>query len=295
MDAPLPNEALAESFEAQRGRLLGVAYRGLGSHADAEDAVQEAWLRFARQDTATIDNLGGWLTTVVGRICIDALRSRQAKREVAFEPLLPLLEIREDAAPAADEDAELADSVGLALLVVLETLGPAERLAFVLHDMFAVSYEEIGLILGRSSGATKMLASRARRKVRGNGPHDDARHPGRAVVDAFLAAARDGDFQGLLGVLHPEVAWRTHTPRGVTVTLGATDVATAAVRGGRARGIAHPVVVNGHAGIVAWAESGRALGVMACTVAEGRIVEINSFLDRERLAAMDLPGRPSSA
>jgi RNA polymerase sigma factor (sigma-70 family) len=185
-----PDDALAGAFEEQRGRLVAVAHRMLGSRADAEDAVQEAWLRLARQDAGAIDNLAGWLTTVVGRVCIDVLRARKTRPEVSYEDRLPEFVVTEDRGGAPEEDSLLAESVGLALLVVLDTLGPTERLAFVLHDMFAVPFEEIGQIIGRSADATKMLASRARRKVRGTPRPADERRRQRAVVDAFLAAAR---------------------------------------------------------------------------------------------------------
>ena len=220
-----PDEALAEAFEEQRGRLVAVAYRMLGSRADAEDAVQEAWLRLARHDAAAIDNLGGWLTTVVGRVCIDVLRSRKARPEASYDDRLPELVVTEDGGGAPEDDALLAESVGLALLVVLDTLRPAERLAFVLHDMFAVPFEEIGQIIGRSTDAAKMLASRARRKVQDTPRPAKERQQQRAVVDAFLAAARSGDFEGLLRVLDPEVTWRSYTARGVVVRLGAAEVA----------------------------------------------------------------------
>ncbi len=183
------DEALAEASEEQRGRLVAVAYRMLGSRADAEDAVQEAWLRLARHDAAAIDNLGGWLTTVVGRVCIDVLRSRNARSEASYDERLPELVVTEDVGGAPEDEALLAESVGLALLVVLDTLRPAERLAFVLHDMFAVPFEEIGQIIGRSTDAAKMLASRARRKVQDTPRPTDERQHQRAVVDAFLAAA----------------------------------------------------------------------------------------------------------
>jgi RNA polymerase sigma-70 factor (ECF subfamily) len=271
---------------------VAVAYRMLGSRADAEDAVQEAWLRLARQDAAVIANLAGWLTTVVGRVCVDMLRSRKAKPEVSYDDRLPKLVVTEYGGGAPEDAALLAESVGLALLVVLDTLRPAERLAFVLHDMFAVPFDEIGQIIGRSTDATKMLASRARRKVKGTHRPGDERRQQRAVVDAFLAAARDGDFEGLLRVLHPDVTWRTHTAHGVAVRLGATEVATSTLRGAHAKATARPVLVNGEPGIVAWAANGKPLGVMACAVFDGRIVEILSVLDPERLAAMDLPERP---
>ena len=247
-----PDEALAEAFEEQRGRLVAVAYRMLGSRADAEDAVQEAWLRLARHDAAAIDNLGGWLTTVVGRVCIDVLRSRKARPEASYDDRLPELVVTEDGGGAPEDDALLAESVGLALLVVLDTLRPAERLAFVLHDMFAVPFEEIGQIIGRSTDAAKMLASRARRKVQDTPRPTDERQQQRAVVDAFLAAARSGDFEGLLRVLDPDVTWRSYTARGVVVRLGATEVASRAQRGARATVTARPVLVNGEPGVVVW-------------------------------------------
>ncbi|WP_329484143.1 sigma-70 family RNA polymerase sigma factor [Kribbella sp. NBC_01484] len=287
-----PDDAVAGAFEEQRGRLVAVAYRMLGSRADAEDAVQEAWLRLARQDPAAIDNLGGWLTTVVGRVCIDMLRSRKARPEASYDDQLPELVVTEHDGGAPEEGALLAESVGLALLMVLDSLGPAERLAFVLHDMFAVPFEEIGQILGKSANASKMLASRARRKVQGTPRPTDEPQQQRAVVDAFLAAARDGDFDGLLRVLDPDVTWRTYSSRGVTVRLGATEVAAMAQRGGRATVTATPVLVNGDPGVVAWDPTGRPVGVMACTVVDGRIVDLLSIRDPERLASMDLPGRP---
>jgi RNA polymerase sigma factor (sigma-70 family) len=284
------DEALAEAFAAQRGRLLGVAYRMLGSRADAEDAVQEAWLRLARRDAAAIDNLAGWLTTVVGRVCIDVLRSRKARPEAPYDDL-PELVVTEDSG-APEDEALLADSVGLALLVVLDTLRPTERLAFVLHDMFAVPFEEIGQIIGRSADATKMLASRARRKVQDTPRANEERQQQRAVVDAFVAAARSGDFEGLLRVLDPDVAWRSHTRHGVVVKIGATEVAGLALRGARATVTAHPVLVNGDPGVMMWSAAGRPVGLMACTVVDGRIVEILSIPDPDRLAAADLPGPP---
>jgi RNA polymerase sigma-70 factor (ECF subfamily) len=287
-----PDEALAEAFEEQRGRLVAVAYRMLGSRADAEDAVQEAWLRLARHDAAAIDNLGGWLTTVVGRVCIDVLRSRNARSEASYDERLPELVVTEDVGGAPEDEALLAESVGLALLVVLDTLRPAERLAFVLHDMFAVPFEEIGQIIGRSTDAAKMLASRARRKVQDTPRPTDERQHQRAVVDAFLAAARSGDFEGLLRVLDPDVTWRSYTARGVVIRMGAAEVADRAQRGARATVTARPVLVNGEPGVVVWDRNGKPVSVMACTVIDDRIVEILSVQDPERLAAMDLPARP---
>lgn len=287
-----PDEALAEAFEEQRGRLVAVAYRMLGSRADAEDAVQEAWLRLARHDAAAIDNLGGWLTTVVGRVCIDVLRSRNARSEASYDERLPELVVTEDGGGAPEDEAMLAESVGLALLVVLDTLRPAERLAFVLHDMFAVPFEEIGQIIGRSADAAKMLASRARRKVQDTPRPTDERQQQRAVVDAFLAAARSGDFEGLLRVLDPDVTWRSYTARGVVIRMGAAEVADRARRGARATVTGRPVLVNGEPGVVVWDRNGKPVSVMACTVIDDRIVEILSVQDPERLAAMDLPARP---
>jgi RNA polymerase sigma-70 factor (ECF subfamily) len=279
-----PNDALARAFEEQRGRLLSVAYRMLGSRADAEDAVQESWLRLARQDAEAIDNLPGWLTTVVGRVCIDVLRSRKTRPEASYDDQLPEFVVIEEGGP--EDDAVLAESVGLALLVVLDTLGPAERLAFVLHDMFAVPFAEIGQIIGKSPDATKMLASRARRKVQGTDrPADEPQQ--RAVVDAFLAAARSGDFEELLRLLDPEVTWRSHTRHGLVVRQGAEEVATQAQRGARASVDVRAAVVNGLPGVATYGASGRLVGVMACTVVDGRIVAVESVSDPDRLAAMD--------
>lgn len=286
------DEAVAEAFEDQRGRLAAVAYRMLGSRTDAEDAVQEAWLRLARHDAAGINNLAGWLTTVVGRVCIDMLRSRKARPEASYEDRLPELVVTEDNDGAPEDAVLLAESVGLALLVVLDTLGPAERLAFVLHDVFEVPFEEIGQIIGRSTDAAKMLASRARRKVQGAHRTTEERQQQREVVDAFLAAARSGDFEGLLLVLDPELTWRVQTARGVVVRLGANELVGKAQHGIHAKVTARRVLVNGEPGILAWSANGKPFSVMACTVVDGRIVEILSVTDPERLAAMDLPGRP---
>lgn len=223
-----PRDTMSEAFEAQRDRLRAVAHRMLGSHADAEDVVQEAWLRLSRQDSTTIHNLAGWLTTVVGRISLDVLRSRQARPESSYDDRLSELVVTLDDGPAPEDDAVLADSVGLALLVVLESLGPSERLAFVLHDLFAVPFDEIGHILGKSTAAAKMLASRARRKVRTAERPTGVGQEEREVVQAFLAAARRGDFEELLRVLHPEVKLTVDTPSGTVVALGATKVAAGA-------------------------------------------------------------------
>ncbi|CAL9408280.1 MULTISPECIES: sigma-70 family RNA polymerase sigma factor [unclassified Streptomyces] len=281
-------DPIVGAFEAHRDRLRAVAYRVLGSHADAEDVVQEAWLRLSRQDTGTIDNLGGWLTTVVGRISLDVLRSGRTRLEVSLDDQLSEVTVTLDDAPAPDDLVALGDSVGLALLTVLDALRPDERLALVLHDVFAVPHGEIGTILGKSADATKMLTSRARRKVRNaQGPTGTGRQ-GREVVRAFLAAAGDGRFERLLEVLHPEVRFTVHTPNGTFVTLGATEVAARArVAGSAARG--HAATVNGLPGVISWSEDGTPLSLLVFAVAAGRITEIGAVTDPARLARMDLP------
>ena len=275
-------------FESQRGRLLTIAHRILGSYADAEDAVQETWLRFSRQDPASIDNPAGWLTTVVGRICIDMLRARAARAEVPFGDDAPELVVADDV-DAPEDAAVLADLVGIALLSVLGSLGPEERLAFVLHDMFAVPFTDIAAIVGKSADAAKMAASRARRKVHAAPTAPSVLHEQRAVVDAFLRAARDGDFDALLDVLAPDLRWEQHTARGVTVTVGATEVIGAVRRGGRAKVTARRVLVNGKPGIAAWTTGGKPVGIMVCTVTDGRLAAITSIADPARLATLDLP------
>ncbi len=279
---------LAEQFEAHRAHLQGVAYRMLGSLSEAEDAVQEGWLRLSRADTSSVDNLGGWLTTVVARVCLDMLRSRESRRE---EPLgEQLAEPRAAAGKGRDPEQEalLAESVGLALLVVLEKLTPAERVAFVLHDMFAIPFEDIAPIVGRSPTATRQLASRARRRVRGPvkaGGADLARQ--REVVDAFLAAARRGDFAALLALLDPEVVLRTDAavPGGAQEVRGAEAIATRAVRvGARA---ARPALVNGVVGAIV-APRGRLLLVLRFRIAGGKIVEIDGVAEPRRVAKLDL-------
>ncbi|GAA3047350.1 sigma-70 family RNA polymerase sigma factor [Streptomyces roseofulvus] len=287
-----PTDVLAGAFEQQRERLVAVAHRMLGSRAEAEDAVQEAWMRLARQDAAAIDNLAGWLTTVVGRVCIDVLRSRRTRAVLSYEDRLPELVVTVDDGAAPEDDAVLAESVGLAMLVVLDTLTPTERLAFVLHDMFAVPFAEIGEIIGRSTDATKMLTSRARRKVRGTPRPEEEPRRRRAVVDAFLAAAREGDFEGLVRLLDPEVTWRTYHPQGAITTVGAAEVAGPVLRGARSMTAVLPVLVDGEPGFVAWGANGKVLGLVACTVVGGRIVELVTVSDRKRLDAMGLPERP---
>ncbi|MEU4665962.1 RNA polymerase sigma factor SigJ [Micromonospora chalcea] len=285
------DHGLAQRFERERPRLRAVAYRLLGSLTDAEDAVQETWLRLARTDPATVDNLDAWLTTVVARVSLNALRSRAARREDPLDVRLP------DPVVDADDPAHaavLADSVGLALLVVLDTLSPAERLAFVLHDMFGVPFDEIGPLVDRSPAAARQLASRARRRVRGQAPTPDpdlTRQ--RAVVDAFLAAARDGDLDALIAVLHPDVVLRsdagTARARHTVVLTGATTVAAQATTFGRLFPHARPVLVNGAAGVLVSAGD-RPLSVMAFTVTGGRIAAVDVIADPRRLAALGLTG-----
>ncbi|HEY9315895.1 sigma-70 family RNA polymerase sigma factor [Williamsia sp.] len=283
-----PDVDLAGAFENERERLLAVAYRMLASRADAEDAVQEAWLRLARQDPDSLANLSGWLTTVVGRVCIDMLRSRKTRPGPLYDDgFLDLVVTEDDDTP--EDNAVLAESVGLALLVVLGSLRPDERLAFVLHDMFGVPFADIGEIIGKSANATKMLASRARHKVKGTPAPAAGRRRQREVVDAFLAAARDGDFESLLQVLDPQITWHTYTPRGVTVKVGATEVADAIRNGARAATVARRVLVNGDPGILLWGPNGKPVSVMACTVVDGRVAEVVAVLDPARLRAMDLP------
>jgi RNA polymerase sigma factor (sigma-70 family) len=289
MNGTSQGDPLVHAFEEQRGHLIGVAYRMLGSRTDAEDAVQEAWLRLARQDADSIDNLGGWLTTVVSRVCIDMLRSRKARPEASYDDRLPELVVTEDTDAGPEDHAIMADSVGLALMVVLDTLRPAERLAFVLHDMFAVPFREIGPIIGTSEGAAKMLASRARRKVQTTRRPSGDLDQQRSVVDAFLAASRAGDFDRLCSLLDPDVTWRIHTTRGLVIKRGATDVAARWQRAARARGTARRVLVNGASGIAAWNPEGRLRAVMGCTVADGRIVEMESVTDPRQLRHIDLP------
>jgi RNA polymerase sigma factor (sigma-70 family) len=282
-------DVLAERFEAERGRLRAVAYRMLGSLTEAEDAVQEAWLRLARTDYRAIDNLSGWLTTVVSRVCLDLLRTRTARREETLEVRLPdpVVTYGDESDPEAE--ALLADSVGLALFVVLETLSPAERLAFVLHDTFAMPFEEIARMLGRSADATKMLASRARRRVRGAVPAPDADLTRqRAVVDAFLGAARGGDFEALVAVLDPDVVLRADTPAGLVTVTGARDVAGRASTFARIAARVRPVLVNGAPGVLAVTADGAPMTLMAFTVAGGRIAGIDSISDPGRLARLNL-------
>jgi RNA polymerase sigma factor (sigma-70 family) len=280
-------DQLARRFEADRARLRAVAYRMLGSFSEAEDAVQEAWLRLERSDAAAIDNLSGWLTTVVGRVCLDMLRARKTRREEPLGAHLPDPEVSYGDDPEAD--ALRSDSVGLALLVVLDTLSPAERLAFVLHDLFAVPFEEVATIVGRSPDATKMLASRARRRVQAAAPVPDADvSRQRQVVDAFLAAARGGEFDALVAVLDPDVVLRAEAGGPLTVTTGAAAVARRAMMFAQLAASARPVLINGEPGVLAATPDGRPIAIMAFTVTAGRIIGINSIADPERLARLGL-------
>ncbi|MEU8896136.1 sigma-70 family RNA polymerase sigma factor [Nocardia sp. NPDC048505] len=277
------------AFEGQRERLRAVAYRVLGSHADAEDVVQDAWLRLARQDTTTIENLAGWLTTVVARMSLDRLRSRHAHPETVFGQEFADFVVTPDEGPAPEEQALLADSVGVALLVVLDSLAPSERLAFVLHDMFAVPFAEIGHILGKSGDAAKMIASRARRKVQSGDRYAGRGREHRQVVEAFHAAVRSGDFEALLRVLDPEVKLTVDTPGGPVVTLGATKVAAGARRFSGEVAHHRPVLVNGVPGHMSWRADRTPLSVIAFTVSAGRITTIYINIDPARLATIQLP------
>ncbi|MFD6157797.1 sigma-70 family RNA polymerase sigma factor [Nocardia sp. NPDC060256] len=288
-------DLVAAAFEAQRDRLRAVAYRVLGSHADAEDVVQEAWLRLARQDAAAIDNLAGWLTTVVGRISLDVLRSRHTHPEATYGDSVPEFVVTPDDGPEPAEHVALADSVGLALLVVLDSLGPSERLAFVLHDMFAVPFHEIGQILGKSADATKMIASRARRKVRSTAPPAAAGREQRAVAEAFRAAAFGGDFAALLRVLDPDVRLTVAAQGGEMVVLGATEVAAGAQLVAGAVAQQRAVLVNGLPGYVSWRKDGSVYSVISFTVIDDRIKAIAIVSDPAELATLRLPDPPESA
>jgi RNA polymerase sigma-70 factor, ECF subfamily len=283
---------LAERFEADRNHLRAVAYRMLGSLDEADDAVQEAWLRLSRADAGGIENLRAWLTTVVARVCLSMLQSRESRPEEPLDPHVPEPIVSREDGVDPEHEALLADSVGLALLVVLERLAPAERLAFVLHDMFAVPFDEIAPIVGRSPAAARKLASRARRRVRGATPPPDADLTRqREVVDAFLAAGRGGDFDALLAVLDPDVVLRVDrgaVPAGASrVIRGARAVAEQALTFARRARFTQPALVNGGAGIVVFAGR-RPFSVMDFTVTGGKIVEIDVLADPARLGRLDL-------
>jgi RNA polymerase sigma factor (sigma-70 family) len=287
-------EWLAERFEEHRTHLRAVAYRMLGSLSEADDAVQEAWLRLSRSDADGIENLGGWLTTVVSRVALNMLRSRRTRREEPIDVRVadPIVSRAEGMDP--EHEALVADSVGLALLVVLDSLAPAERLAFVLHDMFGVPFDEIAPIVDRSPAAARQLASRARRRVRGSAPVPDpdlTRQ--REVVDAFFAAARDGDFEALVAVLDDDVVLRSDggagRPGATMVVRGAREVAGRALTYARLSPFVRPALVNGAVGVVV-APRGRPFSVMGFTVTGGRIVAIDGLNDPARLRRLDLAG-----
>ena len=283
------HEWLAERFEANRTHLRAVAYRMLGSLSEADDAVQEAWLRLSRSDTSGVENLGGWLTTVVARICLDMLRSRKARREEPVDAHVPdPIGSREDGIDP-EHEALLADSVGLALLVVLERLAPAERLAFVLHDMFDMPFDEIAPIVGRSPTAARQLASRARRRVQGAGTVSDAdRTSQREVVDTFLAALRGGDFDALVALLDPDVVVRADGPPGAPREVrGARTWAKGAIAFSRHARFARPALVNGAVGVV-MAPRGRLFRALSFTITRCKIVQIDVIADPERHRQLDL-------
>ena len=284
-------DGLAVPFEQHRSHLRGVAYRMLGSLSEAEDAVQEAWLRLQRSDTSAVENLKGWLTTVVGRVCLDMLRARKSRREEALEGAAETVAQR-DRGSDPEEEALLADAVGLALLVVLETLPPAERLAFVLHDLFAVPFEEIAPIVHRSEAATRQLASRARRRVRGKAtvPAGELASQ-RQVVDAFLAALRAGDVEGLLAVLDPDLVARSdqasQAAGGAAEVRGAANWARGAVTFARGARFTRPALVNGAIGLVV-APRGRLFRVLTLTFVEGKIASIDVIGDPQSLRGLEL-------
>jgi RNA polymerase sigma factor (sigma-70 family) len=286
------NDGLTEQFEEHRAHVRAVAYRMLGSLSEADDAVQETWLRLNRADTSDVENLGGWLTTVVSRVCLNRLRARSSRREEPLDVYVPDPIVRREDDLDPEREAELVDSVGLALLVVLETLAPAERLAFVLHDMFAVPFDEIASIVGRSPAAARQLASRARRRVQGVATPDVDLARQREVVDAFFAAARGGDFDALVAVLDPDVVLRSDggaaRPSVSLVVRGAETVASRALTFTQLSPFVRAAIVNGVAGVVV-APGGRPVSIMAFTVRDGRIVEIDSIADPERLRRLDLP------
>jgi RNA polymerase sigma factor (sigma-70 family) len=288
-------EWLVEQFERQRPQLRRVAYRMLGSLSESDDAVQEAWLRLSRVDAATVDNLGGWLTTVVGRVCLDMLRARSARHEDYVGSWLPEPVVAIDDSLTPEDEALIADSVGLALLVVLETLTPSERLAFVLHDMFGVPFDEIASIIRSTPTNARQVASRARRRVHGAPLNEDADlTQQRELVAAFLAAAREGDFDGLIAVLDPDVVFRADAGAGSLrarpPVAGAAAVARRVLEQGRPfAGLARPALVNGGAGVVV-GQPGHPLAVVSFTVARGRIAAIDLIMDRAKLQRLTTDG-----
>ena len=283
---------LAERFEADRSHLRGIAYRMLGSVAEADDAVQEAWIRLSRTDTSEVENLRAWLTTVVGRVCLNILRSRRTRREQPLETHVPDPIVSPEAGVDPEQEALLGDSVGLAMLVVLDTLNPPERVAFVLHDVFGVPFDTIAPIVDRTPAAARQLASRARRRVQG-APVPDVDLDGQwRVVDAFLAAARDGDFQRLLAVLDPDVVVRSDggvaRPALASTVHGAHAVAEQAWTFRQFAATSTRILVNGIPGGIAWAPDGSPFAVLALTVRGGKVVLIDVLADPDRLRRLDL-------
>jgi RNA polymerase sigma-70 factor (ECF subfamily) len=279
---------LAERFEQERQQLRRIAYRMLGTLDEADDAVQEAWLRLSRTDDSSVDNLGAWLTTVVSRVCLDMLRSRRSRREEFVGSWMPEPIVAIDGAPTPEEEALIADGVGLALYIVLETLAPAERLAFVLHDMFAMPFDEVAPIVGRSPEAARQLASRARRRVQGARPESDvALAEQKQVVDAFLAAAREGDFDALLEMLDPEVTLRVdagpHSSLAREPIVGAEAVLGEARKWSALAPYSCPAIVNGVAGAVIGRPDGTVYSVVALTIANGKINAIDFVVDPAKL------------
>ncbi len=285
-------DALAQEFELHRPKLRAVAYRMLGSFAEADDVLQESWLRFSAAGTGGVENVGSWLTTIVARLCLNALRTRRQRREEPLEVYMPDPVISSPGAIDPEQEILLADAVGVALDVILDTLQPAERLALVLHDMFDVPFEDIAAMLGRSPAATRQLASRARRQVRDSSPPpepDPARS--RGVVDAFFSAARGGDLQALIALLDPGVVLRADGGReraaATAIVRGASAVASRATMFARPDGRVVPALVNGGAGVVVLV-GGECISVMAFTVAGGRVVQVDALVDPERLRRLDL-------
>ena len=287
---PTP-EWLAEQFEQHRAHLRAVAYRMLGSASEAEDAVQDSWIRLGRTDVSAVENLRAWLTTVVARVCLDMLRTRTSRREDPLDTHVPDPVIaRADEDP--ESDAMVADSVGLALLVVLETLEPAERLAFVLHDVFGMTFDEIAPIVDRSAVAARQLASRARRRVQGQAPTSDPDlRTQRRVIDAFLAAVREGDFEALVAVLDPAIVLRADggAVKGMSrLVRGAQAVASQAATFSKLALSNQVVLVNGNIGVVSRLPDGRAFSVIGFTIASGKVVEMDILADPDRLSRLDL-------
>lgn len=286
---------LTARFEEHRGRLQAIAYRMLGSLPEAEDAVQDTWVRLNRSGADGVENLGAWLTTIVGRVCLNMLRARSTRKESPVGVHLPDPLVADKEGTGPDEEVLLADSVGLALMVVLDTLSPTERLAFVLHDVFGVPFDDIAPMVGRSPGAARQMASRARRRVRGAqsmAPADVDMARQRSLVDAFIGAARRGDFEGLVSLLDPDVVCRidggTSRPDVTALIRGADAVARRGIAIADPTSVVHPVVVNGAAGVLITAEDGRPRAVIGFLVSDDLILEIDSIVDAERLAGLQL-------